>query len=115
MSTATLEQPTSAVTATAAEAPVVTFSKSPKGEWRLVGPVSLVVEGAVTVTKKNGKTSVENVVGVGTTFDRGGVAHRYGYLKPKAEEKPTSPASEDNYVQDDFAEYDDSDTSDTDY
>lgn len=107
MSTATIEQPT-ATTAIKLDAPIVGFNKSPKGEWRLVGPVSMVVEGPVTVTKKNGKTSVENVLSVGASFDVGGVLHRYGYLKPKAEGTAPNPAAfaptmaDANFVPDDF-------------
>lgn len=101
MSTATTERPTTATFDVSAPR----YSKSPKGEWRVVGPASMVVEGPVTVVKKNGKTTVENVVGVGTTFDRGGVQCRYGYLKSKFEQAQQSPAvavSEGNFLPDEY-------------
>lgn len=105
MSAATIEQST----VTEAEAPTVRFKRK-KGtdEWILTGPASLVSEGPVTVTKMNGQTSVENVLSVGSSFDKDGVLHRYGYLRPKAEgtaPRPASPAlsqSEADFVPDDF-------------
>lgn len=105
MSTATIEQPTAATPE--AENPVVRFRRNAKKEWVLFGPADLVVEGPVTVTKKDGKTTVEIVLGLGGAFDNDGVPYRYGYLKPKADDavkpaKPTSSDSEANYVPDDF-------------
>lgn len=102
MSTATIEQPP-----TTTETPTVRFRRNAKDEWVLFGPESLVVEGPVTVTKKNGKTSIENVLGVGGSFDVDGVRYRYGYLKPKAEEPkppaaPSTGAYEGNFVPDDL-------------
>lgn len=106
MSTATIEQST-ATTAIEFDVSVVRFKKrQATGDWVLVGPASLVVEGPVTVTKKNGRTSVENVVGVGGTFDRNGVPSRYGYLMEKPEAQPAKSAgaggatSEDDFVPD---------------
>jgi hypothetical protein len=109
LNTATIEQ-TEAAEVTAA--PCVRFTRKTKQDaWRLYGPSELVVEGPVTATRKNGTTSVKIVLGVGKEFLVDGVAHRYGYLTPKADD-PTpapepSPTSDLDFMPDDFAPADD--------
>jgi hypothetical protein len=112
MSTATLEQPTPTTataveaTATATEALTVKFRRNAKKEWVLFGPASLVQIGSVIVTKKDGKTTVEKVLGLGAIFDNDGVPYRYGYLTAKDEEtasKPAQPSSaEGSFLPDDY-------------
>lgn len=73
-----------------------------------------MVEGPVTVTKKNGETTVVDCFGVGQSFDVDGTPYRYGYREPKAEEPKTKPAvvpassgHEGNFVPDDLEAGDD--------
>lgn len=103
MSTATIERP-------ATQAPVTAvFRRNAQKEWVIFGPEDVVVEGPVHVLKKNGKFSVENVLGVGGSFVVDGVRCRYGYLKPKAEEPkptpvPSSSEYEGNFAPDDLGD-----------
>lgn len=107
-----MEQPGTTTT----DAPTVRFKKrQAKGDWVLSGPETLVVEGPVTVTKRNGKTSVEIVLSIGASFNVDGVLHRYGYLKPKTEGTEPKPVpavsaasrTEADFLPDDFQPDDD--------
>lgn len=108
MSTATLEQKD----AVAEQAPaIVKMTKNKKDVWVVNGPVSLVVEGQVTVNLKNGTTTIKTVVWVGNCFDVADSEeqHRYGYLEPKdaapAEIRAAAvaaPADAHDFMPDDF-------------
>lgn len=112
MSTATLEK---------TEIATVRHLKTRKGEWVISGPSSLVTEGPITVTRKNGTTSVVIVHGVGKDFLVDGVQHRYGYhgvnvaasVPAPAAAVPPAPAGSDfDFLPDDFMPGDDADTAD---
>ncbi|HEX9089113.1 MAG TPA: hypothetical protein VF867_16605 [Arthrobacter sp.] len=85
MSTATLEQ---------AEEVIAKMRKNKEGVWVVSGPVSLVVEGQVTVTLKSGATTVKTIVWVGNGFavDGSEEQHRYGYLEPQGAAAAAAPA-----------------------
>lgn len=92
----------------------VRYRKNKQDAWVLFGPSSLVVEGPVTVTLKNGKTSVAIVQGIGKAFLVDGVEFRYGYLEPKPAAQEPAPAaapspklSEADFMPDDFVPGDD--------
>ena len=71
-------------------------TKQPKCEWRkdknsdawkVFGPASVVKSGAtVSVTKKSGECSLEQISGVGNPFDVEGVPHVYGSIVEQADE-----------------------------
>lgn len=54
------------------------YRKTKKGEWVVMGPASIITDGAtVTVTKKSGETKTETIASTGKTF---GDDLCYGYL-----------------------------------
>ncbi|KRF05599.1 hypothetical protein ASH00_09025 [Arthrobacter sp. Soil782] len=89
MSTETIERPGSTETSFVRFKPRCTDADNK--EWVVEGLEDLVNVGPVTVTLKNGKTTVVNVVGVGKVVLRNGKRHRYGYLTAK-KDKPARGA-----------------------
>lgn len=79
-----------------------TYRKTKAGQWVVFGPESLVIEGEVAVTKRDGTTKTEIIESVGRTFECDGIQARYGYIARKngqkskrfSEGEPLPPASE---------------------
>lgn len=104
----------SPATVEATETALVRHYKTPKNGWVVKGTASLVVEGPVTVTKKDGTTSVVLVHSVGREFLVDGVPHRYGYHGARPEHSavpaqaavvPPAPGLGDaEFMPDDFSE-----------
>ena len=60
----------------------VTYAKTKAGEWVARGPVALIIEGQVTVTKRDGSSKTETIVRTGKAWTQDGEQVRYGYLAP---------------------------------
>lgn len=64
---------------------MISYRKAKSGDWVVVGPVSELHVGTVTVTKRDGATKTETVASLGKPFDVNGVSCCYGYLTKSSE------------------------------
>ena len=71
---------TPAAAGDAAPAPQLTYKRTGQGEWVVLGPVSLMHAGLVTVTKRDGGAKTEMIDHLGKPFDVRGVQYCYGYI-----------------------------------
>ncbi len=62
------------------EPPKLTYRRTRDGEWAVFGPASLLREGLVAVSKKDGSVRTENISRLGRIFTVGGAEYRYGYI-----------------------------------
>jgi len=69
----------------------VTYAKTKAGEWVARGPVALIIEGQVTVTKRDGSSKTETIVRTGKAWTQDGVQVRYGYLAPTSTTTTSAP------------------------
>lgn len=61
------------------------YRKTKTGVWAVMGPASIVRQGAtVTVTKKDGSTKEEHITSTGKPFRVDGREMVYGYTEPRS-------------------------------
>jgi len=68
-----------------------TYAKTKAGEWVAKGPVAIIIEGQVTVTKRDGSSKTETIVRVGKAWTQDGEQIRYGYLAPTSTAPTSAP------------------------
>lgn len=77
---------------------VVTYRKTRNGEYVAYGPATIVREGVVTITKRDGSTKQVMVSGVGRTFTVDGIGMRYGYIDSDITVPAPAPARKPAYA-----------------